>query len=42
MKHIERYKEIKLGDGAAKVEKDLRDEVKKLIYDKRSMVRIKN
>lgn len=42
MKYIEKYKEIKLRDGAEKVNKDLKDEVKKLIYDKRSMIKIKN
>jgi hypothetical protein len=39
MKHIERYKEIKERDGAEKVLKDLKDEVKKLIYDKRAMIK---
>ena len=42
MKYIEKYKEIKERDGAEKVEKDLRDEVKKLIYDNRDMIKIKN
>ena len=35
MKYIEKYKEIKERDGADRVNKDLRDEIKKLIYDKR-------
>ena len=42
MKYIEKYKEIKERDGADKVQKDLKDEVKKLIYDKRSIIKIKN
>jgi hypothetical protein len=42
MKYIENYKEIKRRDGASKVNKDLKDEVKKLIYDKRNMIKIKN
>ena len=42
MKYIEKYKEIKERDGEDKVNKDLKDEVKKLIYDKRDMIRIKN
>jgi len=41
MKHIEKYKEIKERDGRIKVEKEIREEVKKLIYDKRGMIRIK-
>jgi hypothetical protein len=42
MQYIERYKEIKDRDGKSKVYKDLKDEVKKLIYDKRDMIKIKN
>jgi len=42
MQYIEKYKEIKQRDGSTKVYKDLRDEVKKLIYDKRDMIKIKN
>jgi len=42
MKHIEKYNEIKERDGRQKVEQEIRDEVKKLIYDKRGMIRIKN
>ncbi len=42
MKYIERYKEIKERDGESKVMKDVKDEVKRLIYDKRDMVKIKN
>ena len=42
MKYIEKYKEIKERDGAEKVNKDLKDEVKKLIYDKRGMIKVKN
>ena len=39
MQYIEKYKEIKDRDGKSKVYKD---EVKKLIYDKRDMIKIKN
>ena len=39
MQYIEKYKEIKERDGKSKVYKDLKDEVKKLIYDKRDMIR---
>ena len=42
MKYIEKYKEIKERDGADKVDRDLREEVKKLIYDKRAMIKVKN
>ena len=42
MKYIEKYKEIKERDGEEKVIKDLKDEVKKLIYDNRNMIKIKN
>jgi len=44
MQYIEKYKEIKDRDGKSKVYKDLKDEVKKLIYDKRDMIssKIKN
>lgn len=42
MKYIEKYKEIKDRDGKSKVYKDLKDEVKKLIYDKRDMIKLKN
>jgi hypothetical protein len=41
-KYIEKYNEIKERDGKTKVLNDLKDEVKKLIYDKRSMIKIKN
>ena len=40
--HIEEYKEIKKRDGRIKVEKDLRDTVKKLIYDNSAMINPKN
>jgi len=39
MQYIEKYKEIKSRDGQVKVEKDLREEIKKLIYDKRIMIK---
>jgi len=42
MRYIQIYKEIKERDGRLKVEKEIRDEVKKLIYDKRGMIKIKN
>jgi hypothetical protein len=42
MQYIEKYREIKERDGKGKVYKDLKDEVKKLIYDKRDMIKIKN
>jgi len=42
MQYIEKYKEIKVRDGKTKVYKDLKDEVKKLLYDKRDMIKIKN
>ena len=42
MQYIEKYKEIKERDGKSKMYKDLKDEVKKLIYDKRDMIKIKN
>jgi len=42
MKHIEKYNEIKERDGRQKVEQEIREEVKKLLYDKRGMIRIKN
>ena len=42
MKYIEKYKEIKERDGAEKVQADLKDEVKKLIYDKRGIIKIRN
>ena len=38
MKYIESYKKIKERDGAQKVEKEIREEVKKLIYDNRNMI----
>lgn len=42
MKHIERYKNIKERDSEESVLRDLKDEVKKLMYDNRNMVKIKN
>ncbi len=42
MKHIERYKQIKERDSEELVLKDLKDEIKKLMYDNRNMVKIKN
>ena len=42
MKYIDRYKQIKRRDGETKVMNDIKDEVKKLIYDKRSMIKLKN
>jgi hypothetical protein len=42
MKHIERYKQIKERDSEESVLRDLKDEVKKLMYDNRNMVKIKN
>lgn len=42
MKYIERYKEIKERDGESKVMREVKDEVKKLIYDKRSMIKLKS
>jgi len=41
MHYIEKYNDIKLRDGKSKVYKDLKDEVKKLLYDKRDMIKIK-
>ena len=42
MQYIERYKEIKERDGRLKVENDIKDEIKKLIYVNRDMIKIKN
>jgi hypothetical protein len=41
MKYIENYNEIKKRDGESKVMKQIKDEVKKLIYDKRMMINTK-
>lgn len=42
MEHIEKYRKIKERDSEETVLKDLKDEVKKLMYDNRNMVKIKN
>ncbi len=42
MGHIERYRKIKERDSEETVLKDLKDEVKKLMYDNRNMIKIKN
>ncbi len=42
MKHIERYQDIKERDTEEVVMKDLKDEVKRVIYDKSGMIKIKN
>jgi hypothetical protein len=42
MKYIEEYKEIKKRDGKIKVEKDLKDTVKKIIYDNSGIINTKN
>ena len=42
MKHIERYRKIKERDSEETVLRDLKDEVKKLMYDNRNIVKIKN
>jgi hypothetical protein len=41
MKHLERYREIKERDSEESVLKDLRDEVKKRIYENSGMIKIK-
>ena len=42
MEHIEKYRKIKERDSEETVLKDLKDEVKKLMYDNRNMIKIKN
>jgi hypothetical protein len=42
MEHIEKYRKIKERDSEETVLKDLKDEVKKLMYDNRNMVKIKS
>lgn len=42
MKYIKKYKEIKERDGEEKVNNDLKTEVKKVLYDNRKMIKIKN
>jgi hypothetical protein len=42
MKYIEKYKDIFDRDGHAKVYRDLRGEIKKMIYDRRGMVKCVN
>ncbi len=42
MEHIERYRKIKERDSEETVLRDLKDEVKKLMYDNRNMIKIKN
>ncbi len=42
MKYIERYKKIKERDGEENVNNDLKTEVKKVLYDNRKMIKIKN
>jgi hypothetical protein len=41
MKHIERYRNIKERDTEENVLRDLKEEIKKLMYDNRTMVKIK-
>ncbi len=42
MVYIKKYKEIKERDGEENVNNDLKTEVKKVLYDNRKMVKIKN
>ena len=42
MKYIKKYKEIKERDGEENVNNDLKTEVKKVLYDNRKMIKIKN
>lgn len=42
MKYIKKYKEIKERDGEENVNDDLKTEVKKVLYDNRKMIKIKN
>jgi hypothetical protein len=42
MKYIKKYKDIKERDGPEKVNEDIKTEVKKVLYDNRKMIKIKN
>lgn len=42
MKYIKKYRDIKERDGPEKVNNDIKTEVKKVLYDNRKMVKIKN
>ncbi len=42
MKYIKKYRDIKERDGPEKVNNDLKTEVKKVLYDNRKMIKIKN